>query len=84
MTGDESVCVIPAAHVAAGCRKTGTLAVDLQQAIVVEREIARVYAIILLLERTSSNLHRAVGIFAQHFAGGCSGASRMMQQAAAQ
>ena len=52
-------------------REVRPLPVNLEQAIIIEREITRMDTVILLLERTAGEGDRSKRIFAQHFAGRC-------------
>jgi hypothetical protein len=65
MTGHKSIAAVPSAHGLAQSRQTRAFAIDLQQAIVIEREICGVNAIILLLEGAARQLDRAVIEFGQ-------------------
>src|SRR6185312_6407499 len=51
MTGDESIGVIPAAHVLAGRGQAGALAVNLQQPVIVERQKMCVDGVVLAFDR---------------------------------
>ena len=53
VSGDEAVQVVPAAHVFAGSRQTCALAIDLQQAVVVEGQVVGVDA-----DRTAPSVGR--------------------------
>ena len=68
VAGDEAIGVIPAAHVVARRAESGALAVDLQQAIVIEREEVRVDPVVLLLERAAGEHDVGIRELAQLFA----------------
>jgi hypothetical protein len=65
VAGDEAVEIVPAAHVFAGGRESGALAIDFEQAVVVEYEVVGVDAVVLLLQWAAGELYVSVFEFLQ-------------------
>jgi hypothetical protein len=69
VAGDEAVEIVPATHVFAGCGESSALAVNLEEAIVIECEVVSVNAIILLLHVAAGELYVGVPELFQGFTG---------------
>ena len=65
---NESVKIVPAAHIFAWSGQAGALAIDLQEPVVIEGEIVSVKSVVLPLERAACEVDRRVWQFAQRFA----------------
>ena len=71
MARHEAIAAVPAAHRRSGRRQAGTLAIDPEQAIVVESEIGCVDSVVLPFERAARELHRTVIELRKRVCGAC-------------